>query len=270
MRLNQDVPVEHADHSFSNQKTMAKVQGFFQLRGSIGDRTYYKSGGQYLVKSKPKADRQRIATDPEFKLVRENMAEFAKAGKAGKLIRMALSESLNGLADYKMCGRLTAALVKVIREDTLNPRGSRNVQDGNIGLLKGFSFNQCRSLFGVSYQAFIDRLSGKLTIKVDTKSIQAMRMPGNATHARFVATALEIDFEQAMFGCQNSPAQLIAINDKEIPSFELVSAASSNSIHPLFLVLRIEFLSRHGNTFLSVAGGSYNILQIVAASKMQV
>jgi hypothetical protein len=100
----------------------------------------------------------RIATDPAFQRTRENGAEFGRAGKAGKYLRTALRSLLQNVSDSRMIARLVKEMMRVIKADETNPRGFRNVIDGEAELLKGFEFN-ANSKLGLLYLRHLPELS---------------------------------------------------------------------------------------------------------------
>ena len=138
---------------------MAKQRGIIKLEGTIGDLTFYKSQDGFLAKGKGGIPADRIANDPNFQRTRENGSEFGRAGKAGKTLRTSLRAMLQNASDSRMVSRLTKAMVKVIQEDTTNPRGLRNVIDGEAELLAGFEFNKNGKLGITLYAPFTATLT---------------------------------------------------------------------------------------------------------------
>src|SRR5690606_22612002 len=120
---------------------MARQKGLIKLKGTMGDITFYRTRDGYMAREKGGIDAQRLMTDPAFQRTRENMAEFGRAGKAGKLVRNAIQSLIRKGGDRRMVSRLTKEMVKVIQLDAVNPRGLRNVIDGEAELLQGFDFN---------------------------------------------------------------------------------------------------------------------------------
>ncbi len=120
---------------------MAKQKGIIKLDGTIGGITFYKSQDGYLAREKGGVSAEKIATDPAFQRTRENGEEFGRAGKAGKLLRNAIRAMLQNASDSRMVSRLTQKMVEVVQADATNPRGQRNVIDGEAELLQGFEFN---------------------------------------------------------------------------------------------------------------------------------
>ena len=120
---------------------MARQRSIIKLDGTIGGITFYKSKDGYLAREKGGISAERIANDPAFQRTRENGAEFGRAGKAGKVLRNSIRQLLQNVNDSRMVSRLTKEMVKVIQMDATNPRGQRNVIDGEAELLIGFDLS---------------------------------------------------------------------------------------------------------------------------------
>ena len=120
---------------------MARQRSIIKLDGTIGGITFYKSKDGYLAREKGGIPAERIANDPAFQRTRENGAEFGRAGKAGKVLRNSIRQLLQNVNDSRMVSRLTKEMVKVIQMDATNPRGQRNVIDGEAELLIGFDLH---------------------------------------------------------------------------------------------------------------------------------
>src|SRR4051812_38801900 len=120
---------------------MARQTGVIKLKGTIGGISFYKSKDGHLAREKGGIEASRIRTEANFQRTRENGAEFGRAGKAGKVLRNSIRGFLQNAKDFRMVSRLTKLMVKVIQEDQTNPRGLRNVIDGEAELLEGFEFN---------------------------------------------------------------------------------------------------------------------------------
>lgn len=109
---------------------MARQKSIIKLDGTIGDITFYKSKDGYLAREKGGVPADRIKNDPAFQRTRENGSEFGRAGKSGKVLRNSIRALLQNSSDSRMVSRLTQQMVKVIQMDETNPRGQRNVIDG--------------------------------------------------------------------------------------------------------------------------------------------
>jgi hypothetical protein len=250
---------------------MAIQEGLDPKVGTVGKMTYYKGrDGQYRVRRKGGVSATRIAKDPKFQRTRETMAEFAAAGKAGKLMRQALASFTKNVADRIMTARLVKELFSVIKSDAVNFRGSRNVVDGNLGLLRGFNFNVVSSLSTVlhtQYTTGIDRATGKLTVSIPSFITEKLlTAPFEATHFKIFSAAAEIDFVAGTYTIQSSASDVLSKSQLEIPAIVLTNSLTANSTHPLFLLVGVEFSMEEHGKFYSLSNGAFNPLEIVDVS----
>jgi hypothetical protein len=249
---------------------MAQQKGIIPLKGTIGNITFYKSKDGFMAREKGSLDASRIANDPAFQRTRENGAEFGRAGKAGKVLRNALRALLQNTSDSRMIGRLTKEMVKVVQADEVNPRGLRNVIDGEAELLTGFEFN-ANSKLGTTlyapYTATINRVSGELTVNIPAFiPANMVAAPSGATHFKITSAGAEIDFENETYAAQlNSTAEL-PWNATATAVINLVNAVTANSTKPLFLVIGIEFFQQVNGAMYSLKNGAFNALALVKVS----
>ncbi|WP_010416669.1 hypothetical protein [Anaerophaga thermohalophila] len=174
---------------------MARQESFLKLKGRVGDLTFYKSGGEYLARTKGGVDGDRIKTDPHFARTRENGQEFIRAIKAGKLLRDAFREQLYLTADRRMSGRLTSIFSKIVKSDEESARGERNVMAGDVSLLSGFEFNEASNLKNLFFEDFdVSLTEGVADVTILPFNPQNIRKPDGATHAQFVSVAGFFDF----------------------------------------------------------------------------
>src|SRR5260221_3614145 len=180
---------------------MAQQKGIIRLKGTIGDITFYKPKDGFMAEEKGGIDANRIANDPAFQRTRENGAEFGRAGKAGKTMRSAFRPLLQNTSDSRMIGRLTKAMMEVIKADATSARGLRNVIDGEAELLSGFEFNGNGKLAATIFAPFtgtINRVSGELSINIPPFSpVNMITAPAGTTHFKITSAGAEIDFEKS-------------------------------------------------------------------------
>jgi hypothetical protein len=172
---------------------MARQKGIMKYVGTIGDVRHFKIKGQsgYFAGMIGGPTDTQVKTAPEFERTRENMSEFAGCAKAGKSVRVALSEVLNGMTDPQVTGRLTSIMKKINLEDGTEARGVRKVEiSTQRTYLYGFGFDKNVSFPSVVYVPYsltssVDRLTSTLTTLAvnPTNSINA---PLGATHFRFI------------------------------------------------------------------------------------
>ena len=249
---------------------MAKQKGIIKLDGTIGGITFYKSQDGYLAREKGGVSGDRIANDPNFQRTRENGEEFGRAGKAGKLLRNSIRAMLQNASDSRMVSRLTQKMVEVIQEDATNPRGQRNVIDGEAELLEGFEFNingKLGSTLYAPYTSTIDRVLGTLAVSIPAfVPLNMIAAPGGSTHFKIVSAGVEVDFENETFVLDNQASGILPWDVTATAALNLSNTVTANSIHPLFLVLGIEFYQEVNGQMYSLKNGAFNPLAVVKVS----
>mgnify|MGYP003433490562 FL=1 len=250
---------------------MAKQKGIIKLDGTIGGITFYKTTEDgYLAREKGGVSADKIANDPAFQRTRENGEEFGRAGKAGKLLRNSIRAMLQNASDSRMVGRLTQKMVEVIQEDLTNPRGQRNVIDGEAELLEGFEFNINGKLGTTLYAPFtgtIDRVAGTLTANIPAfVPINMLAAPGGATHFKIVSAGAEVDFENETFVMDAQATAVLPWDATATAVINLANAVTPNSTHPLFLALGIEFYQEVNGQMYPLKNGAFNPLSLVKVS----
>lgn len=246
---------------------MARQRSIIKLDGTIGDITFYKSKDGYLAREKGGIPADRIRNDPAFQRTRENGAEFGRAGKSGKVLRNSIRAMLQNSSDSRMVSRLTKEMVKVIQMDQVNPRGQRNVIDGEAELLQGFDFNINGKLGNTLYvpvTTTLDRVTGDANVDiaafVPTVDIAA---PGGTTHFKLISAGMEIDFENETFNTESSETAILPWDNTPSAAVNLANALSANSTSPLFLVLGVEFYQEVNGEKYPLKNGAFNALQII-------
>lgn len=246
---------------------MAKQKGIIKLRGTVGDITFYKTKDGHLAREKGGVDGNRIATDPAFKRTRENGSEFGRAGKSGKVLRAAFRGILLNAADGRMTSRLTQLMMKVLQADAVSVRGERNVIDGEAELLQGFEFNNRAALGGVLFAPFvpsIDRLTGEVTVDIASFIPSNMIMaPGGTTHYKIISAGAEIDFKNEMFVVSSAESAPLPWNMVASVALSQTTTLPANSLHPLFLVVGIEFYQEVNGAMYPLSNGGFNGFSIV-------
>jgi len=249
---------------------MAQQKGIIPLQGTIGNITFFKSKDGFMAREKGTLDASRIATDPAFQRTRENGAEFGRACKAGKYLRNAIRQLLQNVADSRMIARLTKEMMKVIKADETNPRGFRNVIDGEAEFLKGFDFNANSKLSTTLYAPFagaINRATGQLTIDLPSfVPVNMVAAPNGTTHFKIVSAGAEIDFEQGVYVADVKTTASLPWNATATASINLANSVPAASTKPLFLVLGIEFYQEVNGTMYSLKNGAFNALSLVEVS----
>jgi len=247
---------------------MARQSGVLKLNGRLGDLSFYDSVRGPIVRHKGGPSAHQIKTSPRFQRTRENNSEFGRASKACKLIRQVFKLQFDRVADHLMTGRLNKFLRKAILADEINARGSRNIMDGNIGLLTNFEFNSQASLrnsFPVNFTSRLDRITGKMTIHIPSfNPATSLSAPSGATHFRLSSTVGEFDFANGTINSASTEGPATAITSQSLPEMDLTSILTGTT-NPLVMSLGIRFFQMVDGQLIPLYNRRYNALSIVAA-----
>jgi hypothetical protein len=257
-------------YSLKILKKMAQQKGIIPLQGTLGNITFYKSKDGFMAREKGSLNAERIANDPAFQRTRENGAEFGRAGKSSKYLRTALRSLLQNVSDSRVIGRLVKEMMKVIKADETNPRGFRNVIDGEAELLNGFEFNINSKLGTTLFTPFtkaINRVTGELSISIPPFiPVNMVAAPNGASHYKIVSAGAEVDFESGNYTVDVKTTAELPWDSATTVAISLVNSVTANSTKPLFLVLGIEFYQQVNGSMYSLKNGAFNALALVEVS----
>lgn len=246
---------------------MARQKSIIKLKGTLGGITFYQTKDGYIAKEKSEVSSDRIKNDPAYQRTRENGYEFGRAGKSGKVLRNSIRSLLQNASDSRMVSRLTQIMVKVIQMDQVNPRGQRNVIDGEATLLEGFEFNINGKLGTTLYAPKtyqIDRSSGLCEVNLPGFAPDIMvGAPGGTTHFKIVSAASAVDFENEAFVSEMNESAIMPWDSTVTSDMVLSHEVGANSPHPIFLFVGIEFYQDVNGEKYPLKNGSYNALSIV-------
>jgi hypothetical protein len=248
---------------------MARQVGIIKLKGRVGDLSFYKSGGEYLARTKGGIDGDRIKTDPRFERTRENGREFQRAVKAGKLIRDAFSEHIILTADRGMNGRLTSALSKVIKGDNYNSRGERRVMSGDLQLLTGFEFNNAANLDGIFlgiYGISIGQGSANAVLDAFSPAIN-IRKPEAATHAQVVLVAGSFNFDEMASSVASAKSDTFELSDNQHEAISLNVEVPAVDGGLGIAMLGLTFWQEVNGQLYKLNNGARNALRIVGVER---
>jgi hypothetical protein len=246
---------------------MAKQNGLVKLTGTVGDMTYYRSKDGFLAKEKTFIPADRIATDPQFKRTRENMAEFGNACISGKTLRHSINPMLKNAKDGKLVSRLSKTMMQVLKNDTTSKRGKRTVATGDLSLLKGFEFNANAVLNTTLYAPFtvnVNRASGVVDISIPPFiPTSSVIVPQGATHFKLVAGAAAIDFTAQSFVSANTQSAALPWDVTSTAQITLSNTITAGSTLPFVVVFGIQFYQEVNGDQYPLTDKSFNALSIV-------
>jgi hypothetical protein len=250
---------------------MAKQIGIVKLIGTLGDITFTKTKDGYIAKTKSVTDSSKIFSDVKFQRTRENMSEFGRAGKSGKVLRDSFRSLLKNAKDNRVTSRLTSEMITVFKSDTASIRGDRNAMSGNTELLQGFDFNNNAKLsttFHAPYASTIDRVAGTLKVIIPGFVPQDMIVaPSGATHYKIVSAGSEVDFRMLTFIADEQESGILPLDNNLSAALNLVNTVSANSTSPLFLLLGIQFFQQVNGVDYPLSNGAFNTLNMIKVNK---
>jgi hypothetical protein len=232
---------------------MAKLIGPFEIEGTFGTLTFYKTKFGNIVRAKGGISGNRIGKDPKFKLVRENNAEFSHVARAGKLLRHSILYAKAITTDSMVTSRLTKLLHSVKSQDTKSDHGNRKV---SIGLTKAVGRQNLLN-FNFNCEADLLKLL-KIIPKVDLKNGQIvlndfiptlhLHAPEKATHVAFTGGMTRIDFDESTHETSLSGTITLPIDGK-MKQVKLTPKHVPKGKGNVILFLALEFMQEFNGRF---------------------
>ena len=250
---------------------MARQKGIVKIEGTMDDITFFKTQDGFMVKQKSEIPKDRIMTDKSFERTRENMSEFARAGKGAKLLRSSVEDILVDCKDNRISSRLSQKMMQVLKSDPVSARGLRVVGNGSFAVLKAFDFN-IDAPFTQTIKAPIvytmDRPSGKMNIDI-APFIPAnmVQQPQGTTHFRFISAAAEINFELETMTNSFFEGASLPINNLPTAALSILHNLAAASTNPLFLFLGIKFHQEVNGVEYALKNTSFNAFQLLNIDK---
>jgi hypothetical protein len=130
---------------------MATLEEGFEFTGSLGKFSAYRMKGsdKIIIRKKGGPSKRQILRSRNFERLRENMGEFAGAGKAGGAIRASMRH-VRHLAGYNYSGDLTQLLKKIQLLDPVADRGERSIYlSQHRYMLAGFRLHKKQPFLGI-------------------------------------------------------------------------------------------------------------------------
>ena len=247
---------------------MARQKSFLKIEGTLDELTFYKSDGEFLVKTKGGVSGDRIANDPAFQRTRENGAEFGMSAAAGKQLRTAFRNLMMTASDKLVTSRLTKVMTDVKNLDAANARGERHVHEGfdlpeGKAVLKGFNFNIKSVLSGILFKPYaLNTTTGALDILGLVPSMDVAVAPGS-THMSVTSGWAKVDFSTGEF--ETSLTNTVNLPTNTTPTdvnlTHAVAPALATGIN--VFVLLIEFFQEVNGVQYSLKNGGYNSLAVI-------
>lgn len=256
---------------------MARQKGVVKLKGTVGGVSFYKGKEGYLAREAGKVPGEMIKHDPRFQRTRENNAEFIEAARATDLFCDAFKDILDrpgwmGKSDFR--ARLTREMLKVLRTDTVSPRGERKVHLGNVELLRGFEFRKGVSFKNLCAQPFQVDLIDEVNwwkLKYTFEPVIPERdisVPSHATHFELIGCGGAIDFVNGTHEMTTSSSGNISI-DHNGANIQYYFYAWKNVNYYMFLAFRIVFKQLINGKLYPLRNEAFNAISVVYAKRLQ-
>ena len=249
---------------------MGRQLGNIRISGSFDEFTFYVREGKALVRKKSSLTSERVKTSPDFLRTRENAVEFHRAIQAGQLIRALVAAYVKEVADSGLTARMNGVMKQVLNGDRSHVRGGRLMQDGDLGILRGFNFNEGQALADVLPVAcctHLDAATGAIKIAIPSFiPLLHIKAPAGATHFRLVVWGAALDFDQRVCTGRMQDTALMALDETPtgLLAFEYQANVAAGQV--LMLVAGIAFYmagTRGAGDFSRVKGGAMAIKRVM-------
>lgn len=246
---------------------MGKQLGIINVRGKVGDMGYFKTADGYMIRRNTSVTKDRIASDPKFENTRLVNREFATAGKAGKLLRAAVTEQLMTNGDGKLASRLVKIMMDALKYDTVSDRGDRAPWKGDLAFLEGLEFNKNNEMlqtFIAEQTHSVDRPSGKMTLDVGPFNVKRkLVIPPNAQFFQIAIGGSAIDWENGKCEFKEDLTDYMPVGNVDIPGFSLTVNVTPASTLPLMLVWGVRFFYKTNGKYYQLNGAANNALRVL-------
>ncbi|WP_143959498.1 hypothetical protein [Litoribacter populi] len=246
---------------------MARQSSFIKLEGTMGDVTFFKGPNGYHARQKGGISKSRIMNDPNFERTRENLAEFARAAAAGKMLKDAFREITLRARDIKTHNRLYSTSLKVLKSDLVSDRGERKVENGDMSQFVGFQFsNNCMYEATIYVDHGIQQEMDEVIVAFDEfVPKKHIAMPAGATDFRLFLVGTGVDFESRTHSTRVVSSGVYKLGNEEVS--DLMLTVSRIEDKPFqFYGIGIEFLQEINGKQYVLNNGAHNAAKLILAS----
>lgn len=210
---------------------MAKQSGIYQLRGKVGEHSYYRQTGiqSGLVRSINQGMSSRVKTDEAFANTRLNNAEFGQAGRLASVLAQYITPKFRPMVLPFSQSKMAKLILEYIKNDSTAPWGQRNIVLANSGDMQVAALNSVAKNrfedFGLS--VVNDDESNQIDIDLTGQTLSKLAAIGaDGMQVRFLAISTWIGtFVQSAGKYADSYARANIYND------EFVNPRLGNSIN---------------------------------------
>lgn len=172
---------------------MAKQSGLHQLRGKVGEHSYYRQTGvaSGLVRGINQGMSSRVKNDEAFANTRLNNAEFGQAGRIASVLAQYITPKFRPMVLPFSQSKMAKMILEYIKNDTTAPWGQRNIVVANSGDMQVAALNSVvKNRFeDFGLEISIDEETSKLSITTSAETTSKVSAIGaTGIDFRFIAT----------------------------------------------------------------------------------
>lgn len=244
---------------------MAKQSSFIKLEGTIGDVTFYKGQNGFIARQKGGVSKTRIMNDAAYQRTRENLAEFAQAASAAKLLKDAFREITLRARDIRTHNRIYSQALKVLKTDLVSDRGERKVENGDTSLFVGFQFSSNSIMEATVYAQYGIQSDGADVIVTFDPFVPAkyLASPQGATDFRIFLVGAAAGFisGESSTSMVSSPVHKIDIDPLDDLVLTLPKQTGTDTHQ--FYALGIEYLQEVNGKLYTLNNGAHNAAKMI-------
>lgn len=173
---------------------MAKQSGLHQLRGKVGEHSYYRQTGvsSGLVRSINQGMSERVKNDEAFVNTRLNNSEFGQGGRLASVLAQYINPKFRPMILPFSQSKMAKIILEYIKTDSTHPWGERNIVSDNsveaqVAALNSVAKNRLED-FGLGL--VFDEENTELTLSITDETISKLAAIGaDGFDYRFLATS---------------------------------------------------------------------------------
>lgn len=172
---------------------MAKQSGLHQIRGKVGEHSYYKQTGidTGLIRSINQGMSSRVKNDEAYANTRLNNAEFGQAGRIASMLAKYITPKFRPMVLPFSQSKMAKLILEYIKNDTTAPWGQRNIVSTNSGDMQVSALNAVvKNRFDeFGLKLTIDEENSTFTAVITSETINKLSAIGaDGMDVRFLAT----------------------------------------------------------------------------------
>ncbi len=248
---------------------MAKVIAPFLIKGTIDDINFVVTagGGNYArIKGQTGVTAEEFKNNPIYDRIRNQGKEFGQCVKKAAIFRQLAARFTSVAKDGSIAGRTNALLFEILKEDTSQPIGQRNLAEGlktanGKDLLLLFESNKLRSIQKVlKTKEQSDPINQTITL-TKFKASKHLDWPKEATHVHLAIATAHWDFENDTHDTCYSEEKILEKESKKQNIILSTDKPQGNNLYLTFLFIgfskqeqkRHKMLHRKNNTTTIIA-----------------